>query len=137
MVAFFSKTRDKLAKALRKTAQVLNTDVRTLFVPGRQINDEFLDEIYARLMGTDMGPANVDRIVGAIRDRWRLGRIKNAKEAEAVMRDETLQMLPAPSAPPAPAEPQGRAARYGPPPLPQPAEAGRPLPNPDDRELHF
>ena len=44
-MAFFSKTLDKLKGALRKTAAVLNTDVRTLFVPGRQINDEFLNEI--------------------------------------------------------------------------------------------
>src|SRR3954470_24587622 len=106
-MAFFSKTLDKLKRGLRKTAEVLNTDVRTLFIPGRQINDEFLDEIYARLMGTDMGPANVDRIVGAIRDRWRLGRIKNARGAETVLRDEILQMLPPPPAPPSRAEPQG------------------------------
>src|SRR5947199_3567615 len=97
-MAFFAKTLDKLKRGLRKTAQVLNTDIRTLFIPGRQINEEFLDEIYARLMGTDMGPANVDRIVGAIRDRWRLWRIKNAEEAEQVMRDEILQILTAPPA---------------------------------------
>src|SRR5690242_4193181 len=100
-MAFFSKTLDTLRRGLRKTAQVMNTDIRTLFIPGRQINEEFLEEISARLMGTDMGPGNVDRIVGAIRDRWRLGRIKNAKEAEGVMRDEILQILTAPPAPPA------------------------------------
>jgi hypothetical protein len=44
-MAFFSKTLDKLKGALKKTVQVLNTDVRTLFVPGRQINEEFLTEI--------------------------------------------------------------------------------------------
>jgi len=105
---FFSKGLDKLKGALRKTAQVLNTDVRTLFVPGRQIDDEFLDEIYARLMGTDMGPANVDRIVGAIRDRWRLGRIRNADEAAGVIRDEVLEMLTAGD------DPQSRELRFAP-----------------------
>ena len=39
-MAFFSKTLDKLKGALKKTVQVLNTDVRTLFIPGRQIDDE-------------------------------------------------------------------------------------------------
>src|SRR4051812_17834724 len=97
-MAFFSKTLDKLKGALRTTAQVLNTDVRTLFVPGRQINEEFLGEIEERLLQADMGVRNVDRIVGAIRDRWRLGRIKNAQEAQGVMRDEILQMLTAPPA---------------------------------------
>src|SRR3954452_6935926 len=94
-MAFFSKGLDKLKGALRKTAQVLNTDVRTLFVPGRQINEAFIGEIEERLLQADMGVANVDRIVGAIRDRWRLGRIRNADEAAGVIRDEVLQMLTA------------------------------------------
>ena len=44
-MAFFAKTIDKLKGALKKTKQVLNTDVRTLFVPGRQIDEAFLTEI--------------------------------------------------------------------------------------------
>jgi fused signal recognition particle receptor len=92
-MAFFSKTLDKLKGALRKTAAVLNTDVRTLFVPGRQINDEFLTEMEERLLQSDMGVRNVDRIVGEVRERWRLGRIRNAEEAGRVMRDEILAIL--------------------------------------------
>ena len=95
-MAFFHKTFDRLKSAMRKTAEVLNTDVRTLFVPGRQINDEFLAEIESRLLASDMGVRNVDQIVGAIRDRWRLGRIRNADEAEGVMREQIMQMLTAP-----------------------------------------
>src|SRR3954453_11888895 len=94
-MAFLSKAYDKLKGALRKTAQVLNTDVRTLFVPGRQINETFLGEVEERLLQADLGVANVDRIVGAIRDRWRLGRIRNADEAAGVIRDEVHQMLTA------------------------------------------
>src|SRR3982750_611196 len=90
---FFSKTLDKLKGALRKTAAVLNTDVRTLFIPGRQINDEFLEEIEENLLQSDMGVANVDRIINPIRNRWRLGKIRNASEAGKVMRDEVLAML--------------------------------------------
>src|SRR5688572_16836310 len=97
-MAFFSKTLDKLKGALRKTAAVLNTDVRTLFIPGRQIDDEFLAEIEEKLLQSDMGVANVDRIVNAIRNRWRLGRIKNANEAGKVMREEVLAMLTEPPA---------------------------------------
>jgi len=92
-MAFFLKTIDKLKGALRKTAEVLNTDVRTLFVPGRQINDEFLDETEERLLQTDLGVGNVDRIVSAIRNRWRLGRIRNASEALGVIKEELLTML--------------------------------------------
>src|SRR5205809_8372 len=56
---FFSKTLDKLKGALKKTAAVLNTDVRTLFIPGRQINDAFLAEMEEKLIRADMGVKNV------------------------------------------------------------------------------
>src|SRR4051812_49572876 len=99
---FFSKTLDKLKGALRKTAAVLNTDVRTLFIPGRQIDDAFLAEVEEKLLQSDMGVQNVDKIVGAIREQWRLGRIRNASEAEAVMRDQIVRILNARGSGPGP-----------------------------------
>src|SRR5437016_3419828 len=93
-MGFFSKTLDKLKGALRKTVAVLNTDVRTLFVPGRQINDEFLIEIEERLIQADMGVGNVEKIIAAIRERWRLGKIRNAEEALGVMREQLLANWP-------------------------------------------
>ena len=87
-MAFFSKTLDKLKGALKKTAEVLNTDVRTLFVPGRQINDEFLEEMEEKLIRADMGVKNVEKMVTAVRDRWRLGKIRNADEALNVIREQ-------------------------------------------------
>ena len=92
---FFSKTLDKLKGALRKTAEVLNTDVRTLFIPGRQIDDAFLTEVEEKLLQSDMGVQNVDKIVFAIRDRWRLGKIRNAGEARGVVRETVLGILTA------------------------------------------
>src|SRR6476620_6098763 len=89
-MAFFSKAFDKLKGALKKTAQVLNTDVRTLFVPGRQINEAFLNEVEEKLLAADVGVANSERIVGTMRDRWRLGKIKNADQCLGVIREEML-----------------------------------------------
>ena len=68
-MAFFSKTLDKLKGALRKTAEVLNTDVRTLFIPGRQIDDAFLIDTEEKLIRADMGVGNVTKIIAEIRDR--------------------------------------------------------------------
>lgn len=90
-MGFFSKTIDKLKGALRKTAQVLNTDVRTLFVPGRQIDEAFLLEIEQRFLQADMGIRNVDRIVTELRNRWRLGKIKNADECLAIVKEQLLR----------------------------------------------
>src|SRR4030095_6186044 len=92
---FFSKTLDKLKGALRKTAAVLNTDVRTLFIPGRQIDDAFLSEVEEKLLQSDMGVRNVDRIVGEIRERSRRGQIRTAEEAQGVMRETVLGILTA------------------------------------------
>src|SRR5579864_8553961 len=93
-MAFFSKTFDKLKGALRKTREVMFTDVRTLFVPGRQIDDAFLAELEEKFLQADMGVNNVERIVSEIRDRWRLGRIKNAEDAEGVVREQMLANWP-------------------------------------------
>jgi fused signal recognition particle receptor len=89
-MGFFSKTLDKLKGALKKTAAVLNTDVRTLFVPGRQIDDGFLSEMEEKFIRADMGVKNVENIVTAVRERWRLGKIKNAADAESVVREQLL-----------------------------------------------
>lgn len=94
-MSFFAKTLDRLKGALKKTADVLNTDVRTLFVPGRQIDESFLNEIEEKFIRADMGVKNVEMIVGAIRDRWRLGRIRNAAEAKEVVKEMMLRDWPA------------------------------------------
>jgi fused signal recognition particle receptor len=91
---FFSKTLDKLKGALKKTAEVLNTDVRTLFIPGRQIDDAFLAEMEEKFIRADMGVNNVAKMVAAVRDRWRLGKIKNAADAEGVVREQLMANWP-------------------------------------------
>lgn len=93
-MSFFAKTLDRLKGALKKTADVLNTDVRTLFVPGRQIDEAFLGELEEKFIRADMGVKNVEMIVGAIRDRWRLGRIRNAAEAREVVKEMMLRDWP-------------------------------------------
>lgn len=56
----------KLKKALNKTVEVLNTDIRDLVgKEGRLVDDEFLTELYAYLVKTDMGAGPA----GEIRDR--------------------------------------------------------------------
>jgi fused signal recognition particle receptor len=89
-MAFFSKAFDKLKGALKKTAQILNTDVRTLFIPGRQIDEGFLNEVEEKLLAADVGVANAERIVSTMRDRWRLGKIKNAEQCLQIIREEML-----------------------------------------------
>ena len=92
-MGFFSKTLDKVKGALRKTAAVLNTDVRTLFIPGRQIDEAALAEWEAKFLQADMGVKPVGQMIGEIRERWRLGKIRNGAEAEQIVRDQMLAIL--------------------------------------------
>jgi fused signal recognition particle receptor len=92
-MGFFSKTLDKLKGALRKTAAVLNTDVRTLFIPGRQIDEAALEEWEAKLLQADMGVKPVARMMGEIRERWRLGKIRNGEEAEQIVKEQIMAIL--------------------------------------------
>jgi len=94
-MGFFSKTLDKLKTALTKTKEVLTTDVRTLFVPGRSIDDAFLDEMEEKLIRADMGVKRVQLLKTAVRDSWKAGKIKNAEQAEGVVREQLLSLFPA------------------------------------------
>lgn len=63
---------ERLKAGLAKTAKVLSTDVRDLFKrEGRLVDEEFLEELRAALVRTDMGPAAAEAIVGDVRDRLR------------------------------------------------------------------
>lgn len=89
-MGFFSKTLDKLKGALRKTADVMTRDVRT-FLPGRAIGEEYLAELEETLLQADMGVANASKIVEEIRQRWRMGNIRNADECRSIVKDELLK----------------------------------------------
>jgi fused signal recognition particle receptor len=91
---FFSKTLDKLKGALKKTAEVLNTDVRTLFVPGRQIDDAFLAEMEEKFIRADIGITRAEKLKTEVREQWRLGRIRNGEDAENIVRKQLLSMFP-------------------------------------------
>ena len=40
-----------------------------------------------------MGVKNVQRMIGEIRESWRVGKIKNAGEAEQIVREQILEIL--------------------------------------------
>lgn len=62
----------KLKGALKKTVQVLNTDIRDIVgKEGRLVDDDFLDELFAMLVKTDMGNATASKIRDAIGKKFR------------------------------------------------------------------
>ncbi len=66
---------DRLKQGLKKTGQLLKTDVRDLFKnEGRLIDQPFLDEMRAILFKTDMGYDSVEQIVEEVATNFR-GRV--------------------------------------------------------------
>jgi fused signal recognition particle receptor len=81
---------DRLRAGLAKTAQVLSTDVRDLFKrEGRLVDDDFLEELRAALVRTDMGPAAAEAIVIDVRNRLRA----RVVEPEVVVDSIRTQLL--------------------------------------------
>lgn len=71
---------NKIKQGLTKTKRVLNTDIRDLFrQEGRLVDEEFLDELFAALIKTDMGVQATNEIVDEIRSSFR-GRIVHMEE---------------------------------------------------------
>lgn len=71
---------DRIKQGLRKTSQVLNTDVRDLFKSeGRLIDEDFLDEMRAILFKTDMGYEPTEAIVAEVAKNMR-GRVVQLEE---------------------------------------------------------
>jgi fused signal recognition particle receptor len=63
---------DKLKQGLKKTAQLLNTDVRDLFKSqGRLVDEAFLEELLGILIKTDMGVQSAQAIVDEVSVKFR------------------------------------------------------------------
>ncbi len=61
-----------IRQAMKKTMEVLNTDIRDLVKDeGRLVDDQFLDELYAYLIKTDMGNGPAAKIRDDIKSKYR------------------------------------------------------------------
>ena len=63
---------DKIKQGLKKTTQLLKTDVRDLFKnEGRLVDDAFLEELLEKLVKTDMGVQPAQQIVAEVGSQFR------------------------------------------------------------------
>ena len=71
---------DKIKQGLKKTTQLLNTDIRDLFkAEGRLIDDAFLVELFEILIRTDMGHQAATELTDEIRTGMR-GRVVHMRD---------------------------------------------------------
>ncbi len=90
---------DKFKRGLKKTANLLKTDVRDLFKSeGRLIDDQFLDEMRAILFKTDMGYDAVEEIVAEVATNMR-GRVVQLEEVVATWKTKLAELMAQVSSP--------------------------------------
>ncbi len=85
--------------ALRKTSDFLNTDIRDLFKrEGRLVDDQFLTELFAILVKTDMGAGPAARIRDRIATDFR-ARVVHMSDVLRSVQDEVRAILQQPEVP--------------------------------------
>ncbi len=90
---------DKIKQGLKKTTQLLKTDVRDLFKSaGRLVDDAFLDELREVLIKTDMGVQAADEILAEIRTAYR-ARVVQMEDVLATIKTKLRSLLAQPAAP--------------------------------------
>ena len=83
---------ERLKSGLKKTKDVLRTDVRDLFRAGEVLDDRLLEDFERRLIQTDMGVQAADRIVSRLRvDHG--GRTVDVDAIWATVRSELIDLL--------------------------------------------
>ncbi|TWT73132.1 signal recognition particle-docking protein FtsY [Allorhodopirellula solitaria] len=83
----------KFSSGLQKTRRVLGTDIRDLFKSeGRLVDEEFLDELFARLIRTDMGTGPANKIRDEVAKQYR-GRVVQLEEVVATITTEIREQL--------------------------------------------
>ncbi len=90
---------DKFKQGLKKTVQLLKTDVRDLFKSeGRLVDEEFLDELLAVLIKTDMGVKSATATVEEVRTAFR-GRVVHLDDLLATVKQKLKALMAQSEAP--------------------------------------
>jgi fused signal recognition particle receptor len=90
---------DRIKQGLKKTAQLLKTDVRDLFkTQGRLVDQAFLDELFEVLIRTDMGVQAAQQIVDHVGDKYR-NRVIEWEQAIEEIKGTLKELLQQPESP--------------------------------------
>jgi len=90
---------DKFKQGLKKTAQLLNTDIRDLFkAEGRLVNDEFLTELFEMLVKTEMGVKSAQEVVAEVRTAFR-GRVVQMNDVLDEVKKKLKSLMAQPAEP--------------------------------------
>jgi fused signal recognition particle receptor len=82
----------KIKEGLSKTRAQLQTQIEWI-VKGKTLDDEAFDAIEEALILADVGIETAEHLVKAIRERWKLGRLKTETDLKQAIKDEVEKLL--------------------------------------------
>ncbi len=90
---------DKFKQGLKKTTNLLKTDIRDIFkAEGRLVDDDFLDELFGALIKTDMGVQAGDETIEEVRASYR-GRVTEMSDVLDTVKGKLKELMAQPAAP--------------------------------------
>ncbi|MEA1950564.1 MAG: signal recognition particle-docking protein FtsY [Planctomycetota bacterium] len=90
---------DKFKQGLKKTTNLLKTDIRDIFkAEGRLVDDDFLDELFGALIKTDMGVQAGDETVDEVRGIYK-GRVAEMSDVLDTVKGKLKELMAQPAAP--------------------------------------
>jgi fused signal recognition particle receptor len=87
---------DRLKEGLSKTKKGLMEKVETVFVPGRVVDEETLEELEEILVLSDVGAAGAAEMVQHLKEKKNRGELKAADSVRELLKREMTAMLGAP-----------------------------------------
>ena len=86
---------DKLKTGLRKTREKLATGLKAVFVMGRKVDDDFIEEIEETLLTADIGPKATMEIVEDLQDAYHSRKVESAEGLYEYLKSDLKQRLAA------------------------------------------
>jgi fused signal recognition particle receptor len=87
---------DRLKEGLSKTKKGFMGKVESIFVPGRVVDEETLEELEEILVLSDVGAAGASEMVNHLREKKNRGELKAADSVKELLKQEMSAMLGAP-----------------------------------------
>ncbi len=109
MFNFLKRDQEKTKEGLTKTRESFKTKLQNLIWLDNEITEDFWTGLEDTLVSADLGGETTMEVVDNLRARADSERIVNPKKAEALLKQELIQVLEAAGQPEQPAPPTNRA----------------------------
>ena len=83
----------RLKNGLKRTREILNTDITELFERHPQIDEALYEELETLLITADVGVAATEHVVEALRARAKKDRLSNASELRGALKDVLFELI--------------------------------------------